>query len=143
MDCPICLENLNAEEDIIHLYCCTARYHKKCIHKWVLINLHDSSCPCCRSKLSIYPINKYYILQSVSIILIIINFVLICCFFYNIMFSKKNIYNSFIVLFAAIFLGLINTGVFVILNIKLNNIYNVAIYSTRVEIINPIITAGV
>ena len=65
-ECPICLQVLYDNNEIIKLDCCIARYHKKCLHNWVLIK---KDCPCCREKLTLLRNCKYYSCNIVSYII--------------------------------------------------------------------------
>ena len=56
--CPVCLEDLDEESDIITTKC-NHKFHKECLNKWQEDN---SSCPMCRSDiLNEYIINEFIV----------------------------------------------------------------------------------
>ena len=58
-ECPICLETINEEDNVINLEC-RHQYHQPCLMPWIdnqLSKNNNSSCPLCRSDIK-YQISK-------------------------------------------------------------------------------------
>ena len=78
--CPICYEKLNESETVITV--CNHKFHKKCINTWKSFQRRDKrTCPICRTRLSIRPIDintPLYNINYISIMamLIIVYFII-------------------------------------------------------------------
>ena len=68
MECPICLEIFDTNDDIIQMSCCIAHYHKECVYNWILIK---KTCPCCRSELVLNRGCSYYIFNLIILIIFV------------------------------------------------------------------------
>jgi hypothetical protein len=48
MECSICLEGLNKDEDSCETPCCLQMFHRECVINWLI---HNKKCPMCREKI--------------------------------------------------------------------------------------------
>ena len=54
MECPICLDEFQRDDDVYTIKSCGHSFHKKCIHKWFC---KSNTCPYCREKVE----NIFYV----------------------------------------------------------------------------------
>ena len=59
LECPICFNEMNLKTQQIVVYDCSHKYHRICLHKWILKTSANSDCMQCNCK-NYFIINKIH-----------------------------------------------------------------------------------
>ena len=133
-NCPICLQLLDDNNEIIKLDCCIAVYHKQCLHSWVLMN---NTCPCCREEVLLTRNYSYYICDIIIIIIMIL-YIALLAWSITLLFidfdgrDSLEIWRPLIILFSAICVFPLSLGIKRFVNEKIcNKKFNIKVFDNK------------